>query len=102
MSRRYVLSPRAQDDRDGIFDYTALRSGDVEVAFRVDQKLEKTLDDIAANPTIGHTRIDLGIPENLLVRAVYSYLVMKGPPLAASCCSSAAGFTARKRRDRVS
>ena len=79
MSRRYVLSSYAQDDRDGIFDYTAVRSGDVEVAFRVDQKIEETLDAIAVNPTIGHTRIDLGIPENLLVRAVYSYLVIYNP-----------------------
>jgi plasmid stabilization system protein ParE len=45
----------------------------------VDQKIEETLDDIAANPTIGHTRVDLGIPEHLLVRGVYSYLVIYTP-----------------------
>jgi plasmid stabilization system protein ParE len=79
MSRRYILSPYAQDDRDGIFDYTAQRSGDVEVAFRVDQKIEEALEDIAANPTIGHTRVDLGIPKHLLVRGIYSYLVIYNP-----------------------
>jgi plasmid stabilization system protein ParE len=76
---RYVLSPYAQDDRDGIFDYTAIRSGDVEVAIRVDQKIEDTLDEIAANPKIGHTRVDLGVPRNLLVCSVYSYLVIYNP-----------------------
>jgi plasmid stabilization system protein ParE len=79
MSRRYVLSAHAQDDRDGIFEYTAKRSGDVEVAVRVDKKIETTLDDIAANPKIGHSRADLGIPERLLVRGVYSYLVIYNP-----------------------
>ena len=36
MSRGYVLSAHAQHDRDGVFDYMAERSGDVEIAFRVD------------------------------------------------------------------
>ena len=79
MSRRYVLSAYAQDDRDQIFDYTATRSGDVEVAIRVDQKIEDTLDEIAANPTIGHARSDLGVPRDLLVRSVYSYLMIYNP-----------------------
>ena len=79
MNRRYVLSSYAQDDRDGIFDYTARQSGDVEVAFQVDQKIEETLDAIAADPKIGHTRVDIGIPRNLLVRGVYSYLVIYNP-----------------------
>jgi plasmid stabilization system protein ParE len=56
-----------------------VRGSDVEVALRVDQKIEEALDAIAANPTIGHTRVDLGIPENLLIRAVYSYLVIYNP-----------------------
>ena len=79
MSRRYVLSAHAQHDRDGIFDYTAQRSGDLEVAFRVDKKIEETLEDIAAHPRSGHTRTDLGIPDDLLVRGVYSYLVIYNP-----------------------
>jgi antitoxin ParD1/3/4/toxin ParE1/3/4 len=57
----------------------AERSGDVEIAFRVDEKLEETFEQIATNPRIGHTRIDLGIPEDLLVRRIYSYLVIYDP-----------------------
>ena len=80
MSRRYVLSPQAQNDRDGIFDYTAQRSGDVGVAFRADQKIEETLAAIAANPTIGHTRTDLSIPEN--VANAVAFLVSKSATAA--------------------
>lgn len=79
MSPRYVLSAHAQDDRDGIFEYTERRSGDVAVALHVDQKIEEALDAIAADPAIGHTRTDLDIPESLLVRTVYSYLVIYNP-----------------------
>ena len=95
MSRRYVLSAHAQHDRDGIFDYTAERSGDLDVAFRVDARIEETFEQIAANPKIGHTRADLGIPEDLRVRRVYSYLVIYDPATS-PVKSSASGMGPRR------
>jgi plasmid stabilization system protein ParE len=79
MGTRYVLAEFARHDRKEIFQYTFERSRSLEVAWRVDRKLEETFEQIAANPQIGHTRADLGIPEEFLVRRVYSYLVIYDP-----------------------
>jgi plasmid stabilization system protein ParE len=79
MRARYILASTAEQDREGIFAYTYRRSGSVEVARRVDRKLKEEFKRIGRTPTIGHTRADLGIPENLLVRSVYSYLIIYDP-----------------------
>ena len=79
MSAHYVLARAAQHDRREIFSYTFRRSGSIETARRVDQKLKEEFERIARTPTIGHKYPDLPIPEHLLVRSVYSYLVIYNP-----------------------
>ena len=79
MSARYILASAAEQDREGIFAYTYRRSGSIEIARRVDRKLKEEFKRIGRTPTIGHTRADLDIPENFLVRSVYSYLVIYDP-----------------------
>ncbi len=79
MSARYVLAPAAREDRKGIFAYTFRRSGSVDVARRVDGKLKEEFERIARTPTIGHRNLDLPIPDHLLVRSVFSYLVIYNP-----------------------
>ena len=79
MRARYVLAPTAERDREEIFAYTYRRSRSIEVARRVDRKLKEEFRRIGRTPTIGHRRVDLGIPENFLVRGVYSYLVIYDP-----------------------
>jgi len=79
MRARYILASAAEQDREGIFAYTYRRSGSIEVARRVDRKLKEEFKRISRTPTIGHTRADLDIPENFLVRSVYSYLIIYDP-----------------------
>ena len=42
MGTRYVLAEFARQDRKEVFRYTFERSGSVEVAWKVDEELEKT------------------------------------------------------------
>jgi len=79
MSARYVLAPAARQDRKDIFAYTHQRSDSIEIARRVDRKLKEELERIARTPTIGHKHPNLPITEHLLVRAVFSYLVIYNP-----------------------
>lgn len=79
MSARYVLSLAARQDRKEIFAYTFKRSGSVDIARRVDQALKDEFERIVHTPTIGHKHQDLPIPEHLLVRSVFSYLVIYNP-----------------------
>ena len=79
MSPRYVLAPAAREDRKEIFAYTYERSGSLDIARRVDRKLKEEFERIARTPTIGHRNVDLPIPEHLLVRSVFSYLVIYNP-----------------------
>lgn len=79
MRTRYVLSPAAREDRKEIFAYTYRRSGSIGVARRVDRQLKQEFERIAHTPTIGHRNLNLPIPEHLLVRSVFSYLVIYNP-----------------------
>ena len=79
MRARYILASAAEQDREGIFAYTYRRSGSIEVARRVDRRLNEEFKRIGRTPTVGHTRADLGIPENFLVRSAYSYLIIYDP-----------------------
>ena len=79
MSARYVLAPAARQDRKEIFAYTYRRSRSIEIARRVDRKLKEEFERIARTPTIGHRNPKIPIPEHLLIRSVYSYLVIYNP-----------------------
>lgn len=79
MRERYILAAAAEQDREGIFAYTYRRSGSIEVARRVDHKPKEEFRRIGRTPNIGHKRTDLGIPEDVLVRSVYSYLIIYDP-----------------------
>jgi len=52
MTRRYVLSPRAQLDLDEIWDYTARRWG-IEQAEAYIRQLWQDIEAVAANPASG-------------------------------------------------
>jgi toxin ParE1/3/4 len=49
---RFVLSPRARDDLDGIWTYTA-RTWDVDQAERYLRRIAAAIDLVAENPTLG-------------------------------------------------
>jgi toxin ParE1/3/4 len=53
MTGRYILSPRAQIDRDKIWDHTAERWGIDQAEFYIRQ-LWQHIKAVAAQPTIGH------------------------------------------------
>ncbi len=76
---RYVLAEWARQDRKEIFQYTFEQSRSLEVAWGGARRLEEVFEKIAPKPKIGHTRTDLGIPKEFLVRRAYSYLVIYDP-----------------------
>ncbi len=79
MADRYVVGKEARHDLDAILAYVAEASGSVDQAFAVDARLHEAFDFVARNPMAGHTRSDLGIPDQFRVWSVYSYLVIYNP-----------------------
>lgn len=55
--KRYVLTPSAARDINGIWDYIATDT--IEAADRVLDALESAMDKLAAAPGIGHRREEL-------------------------------------------
>jgi toxin ParE1/3/4 len=71
--KRFILTPRAQQDVNDIWDYIANDS--IEAAGRVLDALENAMIKLAKNPGIGHRRDELtGNRHRLLL--VYSYLIV--------------------------
>ena len=70
---RYVLSPEALRDIQGIWDYIAIDSPDA--ADRVVDELFEAFEQLAARPGLGHTRRDL-TRRDVRFWPVRSYLVV--------------------------
>ncbi len=73
MTKKFVLTPRAAQDLEDIWEYIA--SDSVKAADRVLDTIEKTILRIAANPAMGHIREDLADRRHRFF-PVYSYLIV--------------------------
>src|SRR5579872_4891721 len=71
--KRFVLTRRAKQDVDDIWDYIA--DDNIEAADRVLDALETTMVKLAKNPRIGHRREDLTDKRHRFF-LVYSYLIV--------------------------
>ena len=71
--KRFVLTPRARQDVNDIWDYIA--SDNIEAADRVLDALEKAMGKLSKTPGIGHWREEL-IDKRHRFFLVYSYLVV--------------------------
>jgi plasmid stabilization system protein ParE len=71
--KRFILTPRAEQDLGDIWDYIAADS--VEAAGRVLDTLEKTVERLAKNPGLGHMREELADRRHRFF-LVYSYLIV--------------------------
>lgn len=76
MSGRYQLTPEAQAQVDAIGAFIAEDS--LEAALKVYDALEKSYEQLARMPEMGHTREDL-TDRPLKFWSVYSYLVVYDP-----------------------
>ena len=56
-----------------------IASGSIDHAFAVDARLHEAFDCVARNPMAGHTRSDLGIPDQFRVWSVYSHGAQEKP-----------------------
>ena len=74
MTADYRLTPKARDGFLGIASYVEERFGP-EVADRVVQELETAFEQLAANPSLGHRRVDLTPDERVLFWSVGPTLV---------------------------
>lgn len=71
--KRFVLTPRAKQDINQIWDYIA--QDDIEAADRVLDDLESAMTKLAKSPGIGHWREDLADRRHRFF-LVYSYLIV--------------------------
>jgi len=72
----FVLTPRAEQDVSGIWDYIA--DDNIEAADRVLEALERAMLNLAKNPGIGHCREELTDKRHRFF-LVYSYLIVYRP-----------------------
>lgn len=75
---RWVLSPLAREELEGILDYVAAESGNEDVAQRVAGDFVAALDKLAASPGIGWQRAHL-TGSSVRWWRVHSYLVIYNP-----------------------
>ena len=71
--KRFILTPRANQDVNDIWDYIA--NDNIEAADRVLEALERAMLKLAKNPGMGHWREDL-TDKRYRFLLVYSYLVV--------------------------
>jgi plasmid stabilization system protein ParE len=71
--KRFILTPRAEQDLSDIWDYIA--GDNVEAAGRVLDTLEKAMERLAKNPGLGHMREELADRRHRFF-LVYSYLIV--------------------------
>jgi plasmid stabilization system protein ParE len=71
--KRFVLTPRARQDVDDIWDYIA--NDNIEAADRVLEALEEAMFKLAKSPGMGHWREELTDKRHRFF-LVYSYLVV--------------------------
>ena len=71
--RQFVLTPRAKQDINDIWDYMA--DDNIEAADRVVDALENAMVKLKKNPGIGHVREEL-TDKRHRVFLVYSYLII--------------------------
>jgi antitoxin ParD1/3/4/toxin ParE1/3/4 len=69
----YVLTPEADEDRAGIWEYIA--HDDIDAADRWDTKLRDAFEMLAKNPRLGHARKDL-TDSPVLFWPVGAYLIL--------------------------
>ena len=62
---KFYLSPRAEEDRDAIIDYTYEHFG-FQQAYALAENFESALHRLGDNPRIGHFREDLSPPNSNL------------------------------------
>ena len=74
--KRFILTPRAQQDLNHIWDYIA--GDNIEAADRVLDDLARAIRKLAKNPGLGHRRDDLA-DERHRFYLVYSYLIVYRP-----------------------
>ena len=70
---RFILTPRAQQDVNDIWDYIA--NDNIEAAGRVLDALDNAMIKLAKNPGIGHRRDELTDKRHRFL-LVYSYLIV--------------------------
>lgn len=73
MNSPFVLTPRAEQDLDEIWEYIA--ADNITAADRVLDKIEETFDKLALSPGIGHYREDLADKRHRF-HLVFSYLIV--------------------------
>lgn len=73
MKKPFVLTPRAKQDVEDIWDYIA--ADNVDAADRVSTAFEKAILRLAKTPGIGHLREDLADRRHRFL-LVYSYLIV--------------------------
>jgi plasmid stabilization system protein ParE len=73
MSRRFVLTPAADQDLNDIWDYIA--ADNIEAADRVLSALETAFQRLADGPALGHYREDLADKRHRF-DSVFSYLIV--------------------------
>lgn len=71
--KRFILTPRAKQDVNEIWDYIA--EDNIEAADRVLEALENAMAALAKNPSIGHWRDELTGKQHRFF-LVYSYLIV--------------------------
>ncbi|MBL8294756.1 MAG: type II toxin-antitoxin system RelE/ParE family toxin [Bryobacterales bacterium] len=71
--KRYILTPSAQRDVNGIWDFIA--NDNIEAADRVLDALESAMFKLAKNPGLGHWREDLADKRHRFF-LIYSYLII--------------------------
>jgi antitoxin ParD1/3/4/toxin ParE1/3/4 len=74
--KRFILTPRAQQDLNDIWDYIA--GDNIEAADLVLDDLARAIRKLAKNPGLGHRRDDLA-DERHRFCLVYSYLIVYRP-----------------------
>ncbi len=75
MSAAFVLTRRAEQDLDDIWEYIARDSP--QAADKVLNSIERMCDRLARNPMLGHLRQDVADDRHRF-RLVYSYLIVYG------------------------
>ena len=71
--KRFILTPRARQDLNDIWDYIA--NDNIEAADRVIDALDNAMIKLAKNPGIGHRRDELTDKRHRFL-LVYSYLIV--------------------------
>ena len=71
--KRFILTPRAKQDVNDIWDYIA--NDNIEAADRVLDALDNAMIKLAKNPGIGHRRDELTDKRHRFL-LVYSYLIV--------------------------